>query len=127
MHCAPRSMRFLAAAKAHWRSGKDVDEVARQSRAGDLPARNSSMIEFDFMAVLVQWPLLLRGAAFTLAADCYLGGHRRALGIACAWARAWGPRQLRALVATYVELIRNTPFIVQLFFIFLGYPRWGCA
>jgi len=28
-------------------------------------------------------------------------------------------------VATYVELIRNTPFIVQLFFIFFGLPSLG--
>ncbi|MBA8901760.1 amino acid ABC transporter permease [Phyllobacterium sp. P30BS-XVII] len=32
---------------------------------------------------------------------------------------------LRKLVAGYVELIRNTPFLVQLFFIFFGLPRFG--
>jgi polar amino acid transport system permease protein len=32
---------------------------------------------------------------------------------------------VRALVAAYVELIRNTPFIVQLFFIFFGLPSLG--
>ncbi|MDA4633187.1 ABC transporter permease subunit, partial [Escherichia coli] len=32
---------------------------------------------------------------------------------------------LRKLVAGYVELIRNTPFLVQLFFIFFGLPRLG--
>nr|WP_283949719.1 amino acid ABC transporter permease [Limobrevibacterium gyesilva] len=35
--------------------------------------------------------------------------------------RAW----LRGLVAGYVELIRNTPFIVQMFFIFFGLPSLG--
>ena len=48
-----------------------------------------------------------------------------ALGIACAWVRAWGPKPLAWGVATYVELIRNTPFIVQLFFIFFGLPSLG--
>ena len=32
---------------------------------------------------------------------------------------------MRAVVAAYVELIRNTPFIVQLFFIFFGLPAAG--
>jgi polar amino acid transport system permease protein len=32
---------------------------------------------------------------------------------------------LRSVVAAYVELIRNTPFIVQLFFIFFGLPSIG--
>ena len=32
---------------------------------------------------------------------------------------------LRALVRGYVEAIRNTPFIVQLFFVFFGLPALG--
>jgi polar amino acid transport system permease protein len=47
------------------------------------------------------------------------------LGVACAWARAWGPTPLKAVAAVYVELIRNTPFIVQLFFVFFGLPSLG--
>ena len=34
-------------------------------------------------------------------------------------------RWARALIAAYVELIRNTPFLVQLFFIFFGLPSLG--
>ena len=44
---------------------------------------------------------------------------------ACAWARAEGPRWLQAVVGAYVELIRNTPFIIQLFFVFFGLPSIG--
>jgi polar amino acid transport system permease protein len=32
---------------------------------------------------------------------------------------------LRRAIGTYVELIRNTPFLVQLFFIFFGLPSLG--
>ena len=32
---------------------------------------------------------------------------------------------LRWVAGTYVELIRNTPFIVQLFFVFFGLPAAG--
>jgi polar amino acid transport system permease protein len=83
------------------------------------------MVALDFGAVLEQWPALLRGAAFTLgltAVSALIGG---AVGVACGWARAWGPPWLARLVGVYVELIRNTPFIVQLFFIYFGLPSLG--
>lgn len=45
--------------------------------------------------------------------------------MAFAWARASGPAWLRGVVGTYVEMIRNTPFILQLFFLFFGLPATG--
>jgi len=83
------------------------------------------MIQLDFGAVLAQWPALLSGAAFTLGLTALATVAGLALGIACGWARAWGPRPLAAAAAVYVELVRNTPFIVQLFFIFFGLPSLG--
>jgi polar amino acid transport system permease protein len=83
------------------------------------------MIQLDFSAVLVDWPLLLRGAAFTLGLTAVASVLGLALGVACARARTHGPAPLRALAGAYVELIRNTPFIVQLFFIFFGLPSLG--
>ncbi|MBS78280.1 amino acid ABC transporter permease [Variovorax sp.] len=82
-------------------------------------------IEFDFGAVLAEWPLLLRGVAWTIGLTAVGTVLGMIVGTFCAWARADGPRWLRAIVGTYVELIRNTPFIVQLFFIFFGLPAAG--
>jgi polar amino acid transport system permease protein len=79
----------------------------------------------DFGAVLAEWPALLRGAGFTLLLSAVAAAAGLALGVACGWARAWGPRPLAAAVGVYVELIRNTPFIVQLFFIYFGLPGLG--
>ncbi len=42
-----------------------------------------------------------------------------------ALARTGGLRWLQALIAAYVELIRNTPFLVQVFFIYFGLPSLG--
>jgi polar amino acid transport system permease protein len=42
-----------------------------------------------------------------------------------AFGRTAGPAWLRGLIATYVELIRNTPFLVQIFIIFFGLPAVG--
>jgi polar amino acid transport system permease protein len=83
------------------------------------------VIQLDFLAVLAEWPALLKGAAFTLALSAVAAVLGVALGVACGWARAWGPKWLGGIVAVYVELIRNTPFIVQLFFIFFGLPSLG--
>ncbi len=83
------------------------------------------MVSLDFGAVLAEWPMLLRGAAFTLGLTAVSAVLGVGLGVACGWARAWGPAWLRAAVGVYVELIRNTPFIVQLFFIFFGLPSLG--
>ena len=83
------------------------------------------LITLDFGAVLQEWPLLLRGVAFTVGLTVVAAVLGVALGVACAWARTQGPALLRPVVAAYVELIRNTPFIVQLFFIFFGLPSLG--
>ena len=88
-------------------------------------------IELDFAAVLSEWPLLLTGVGWTLALTLVALVVGTALGTACAWVRARGfgtslaPKWLQALVGAYVEVIRNTPFIVQLFFIFFGLPAAG--
>jgi polar amino acid transport system permease protein len=59
---------------------------------------------------------------FLIAVTALFGG---ALSIAAAAGRRSRVAWVRALVAAYVELIRNTPFIVQLFFIFFGLPGLG--
>lgn len=83
------------------------------------------MIALDFPSVLAEWPLLLKGVAVTVGLTAVSATLGVALGIACAWARVHGPRALGAVVGLYVELIRNTPFIVQLFFLFFGLPSLG--
>ena len=83
-------------------------------------------MDFDFAAVLVDWRLLLHGVAWTLGLTAVATGLGMLLGVACAWVRSLGRLAwLRWLVGSYVELIRNTPFIVQLFFVFFGLPAAG--
>jgi polar amino acid transport system permease protein len=83
------------------------------------------VIAFDFPAVLAEWPLLAKGVGVTVVLTAISAVLGVGLGTACAWSRWQGPAWLRAIVAVYVELIRNTPFIVQLFFIFFGLPSLG--
>lgn len=83
------------------------------------------MVEFDFLVVLAQWPMLLRGLGLTVLLTVFSAVLGTLLGTACAWARLHGDRGLKRVVGGYVELVRNTPFIIQLFFIFFGLPSLG--
>ena len=80
---------------------------------------------FDFGWLLDYYPQIAKGIGVTLELIAVGGVLGIALGIFCAWVRALGPKWLRPPVATYVELIRNTPFLIQLFFIFFGLPSLG--
>ena len=80
---------------------------------------------FDFLAVAEHAPLLLRGMAYTLGLTVLGVVFGLAVGVAGAVVRAWRLRPFDRPVAVYVELIRNTPFLVQLFFIFFGLPSMG--
>ncbi|TRL32781.1 amino acid ABC transporter permease [Rhizobium straminoryzae] len=79
----------------------------------------------DFSWLPQYAPDILKGVMITLELIAVGGVLGILLGIFCAWARALGPRWLKAPVGLYVELIRNTPFLIQLFFIFFGLPSIG--
>jgi len=81
--------------------------------------------QFDFIPVLNNAELLLQGAFFTLSLTAVGTLLGVGLGIIGAVLRAWRIKPFNQLFGLYVELIRNTPFIVQLFFIFFGLPALG--
>lgn len=83
------------------------------------------MISLDFTPVLAQWPMLLRGLGLTIVLTALSALCGMLVGIGCAWARTHGNGWLRGAVGGYVEAIRNTPYIIQLFFIFFGLPSAG--
>ena len=80
---------------------------------------------FAFGALLDYWPALVRGVWLTLLLIAVGAVGGTALGVACARARTSAGPWLRAPVVAYIELIRNTPFLIQLFFIFFGLPAAG--
>ena len=80
---------------------------------------------FDFSWIWDYGPVILKGLFVTVELTLVGAVAGMFLGILCAWIRTLGPEMLRPPVATYVELIRNTPFMIQLFFIFFGLPSVG--
>ncbi|WP_033576750.1 amino acid ABC transporter permease [Dickeya chrysanthemi] len=81
--------------------------------------------QLHFAALWPYWPELLAGLWVTvqLTTMATLGGI--AIGIGGAALRSGKPTFVSRLWGLYVELIRNTPFVVQLFFIVFGLPGLG--
>ena len=79
----------------------------------------------QFNVILQYHDELLRGLWLTVQlslASIVLG---TALGIAAASIRQTGGRAVRVAIDVYVEVVRNTPFLIQLFIIFFGLPAMG--
>ncbi|MCW2243083.1 ABC transporter permease subunit [Azospirillum canadense] len=78
--------------------------------------------KFDFDAVLASWDYLLEGAWLTVQLSFGAMAIGLVVAILCALGKTSGPKPVRWLINAYIEVIRNTPFLVQIFLIFFGLP-----
>jgi polar amino acid transport system permease protein len=69
----------------------------------------------------------VNGLENTLKVSAIGIGGAFCIGLVLGAARAHRIPVLAQLAAVYVEVIRNTPFLVQIFFIFFGLPQFGAA
>ena len=81
--------------------------------------------QLNFHDLVPYLPELGQGLLVTLELTLYATVGGILLGTLGAAARVSRSRPIRLFAGIYVELIRNTPFIVQLFFIFFGLPAAG--
>jgi polar amino acid transport system permease protein len=81
--------------------------------------------ELDFAAPLVYWPDLLLGAATTLGLSVTATVLGFGLGVACAVARSFRTGAAARVAGAYVEVIRNTPLLVQIFIVYFGLASVG--
>ena len=84
-------------------------------------------IALDFAVVLERWPLFVDGAWLTvrLAFVATLAGL--AIGTLCAAGRRSRTPWLARACGAYVELIRNTPLLVQIFLVYFGLSSLGLS
>lgn len=80
---------------------------------------------FQFGDVFAAWSLLLQGTVSTLQLSILAMLMGLVVAVLCAWGKTSGPALLRFVINAYIELIRNTPFLVQLFFFFFALPALG--
>jgi polar amino acid transport system permease protein len=81
--------------------------------------------EFDFSVILDNYRILLDGTWLTvqLSVLSMVCGLAIALTMVIARRSAFWP--FRAVSACYVEVVRNTPFLVQIFLFYFGLPALG--
>lgn len=80
---------------------------------------------FDFSVIWDNFGVLLAGAWLTLRLSLLAVAFGLILGITGSLFRTSGNRLLNGIALAYVEIIRNTPYLIQLFFIFFGLPALG--
>jgi polar amino acid transport system permease protein len=80
---------------------------------------------FQFSIISDNIGLLLAGAWMTVRISLLAIAFGLVIGIFGALFRTSGNKILDWVALAYVEIIRNTPYLIQLFFIFFGLPNLG--
>ena len=82
-------------------------------------------IELDFPAVLERWPSFIGGAILTLELAFLATVFGAVFGTLAAVGRGSHRALISGLCKTYVEAIRNTPLLVQIFLVYFGLASIG--
>jgi His/Glu/Gln/Arg/opine family amino acid ABC transporter permease subunit len=82
-------------------------------------------MDFDFVYLWAQTPALMRGFLMTIQVSSISIALSLAIGLMGAAVRLMRVPILAQLTVGYVELVRNTPLLAQIFFIFYGLPSIG--
>ena len=79
----------------------------------------------DFSFIVKYAPLYVRAAKLTVEIAFWGVLFSLFIGFVCSLVQYYKVPVLRKLVAVYIELSRNTPLLVQLFFLYYGLPKLG--
>lgn len=80
-----------------------------------------------WLILLRRLPLLVQGALVTIFLSVTSMPLAIAAGLAIAVGRLYGPTWIRPPLGWYVEIIRGTPLVLQLYVIFFLLPEFGLA
>lgn len=80
-------------------------------------------LNFNFMATYL--PMYAKAAVVTLTISFFGILLALLIGALCAVVQYYKVPVLRRLFAVYVQVSRNTPLLVQLFFLYFGLPKLG--
>ncbi|AMK12767.1 MAG: amino acid ABC transporter permease [Pseudodesulfovibrio sp.] len=81
--------------------------------------------QFSIEPIISNWGMFVEGGLMTLLLTALGSVVGIGAGILGAVSRAWKLKILHPVYTVYVECVRNTPFLVQLYFIFFGLPALG--
>jgi len=83
------------------------------------------MRELDFSVIWLNWRYFLGGAVLTVQVSAMSVVLGLLLGSLVGLARISAVRIIRTLAAVYVEVIRGTPLLIQILFIYFGLASLG--
>jgi polar amino acid transport system permease protein len=83
------------------------------------------MTNLDFSAVLTHWPELINGALLSLGLAIAATILGFLIGTLCAIGRRSSYGWISSICGAYVEAIRNTPLLVQIFLVYFGLSSMG--
>jgi polar amino acid transport system permease protein len=81
--------------------------------------------KFDFGFLADKWPDFVAGAWLTVQLTVASIALGFVVGTVCALVRVYGGPVLRRVVGVYVETIRNTPLLIQIFLVYFGLSSLG--
>jgi len=91
--------------------------------------KTAGFAERTWREVLQQWsgyfPKFMGGAWMTLQISILSMIFAVALGLLLSVLRLYGPKPISILTVAYIEIVRGTPLLIQLFFIFYALPHIG--
>lgn len=79
----------------------------------------------DFSPLLPYWPVFLKGAWLTLKMTCVAVFFGVIVGTLVAFLKRAKVPVASRLCAIYIEAVRNTPFLVQIFLLYFGLASFG--
>jgi len=85
-----------------------------------LPGTASPTAKPHRASIIAYLPAFFRAAAITLALSCLAMALAVSMGILVAAGRVYGPSVVRIPLTIYVEVMRGTPVLLQLFVIYYG-------
>jgi polar amino acid transport system permease protein len=98
---------------------------SRKRLAHENVWRARGLTKLDFSIVIERWPDLLYGVLFTLVLSATAIVLALLIGISGVAMQRSNKRILQIPVRIFIEVIRNTPFLIQIFFLFFALPLTG--
>lgn len=101
-------------------AAEEVQAIVDERGPGGNDAPVGAATPSGWEAARRYFPSLLRASAVTIVLSCLSMGLAVLLGVLIATGRVYGARPLRLVLVGYVELIRGTPILLQLFVLYYG-------
>jgi polar amino acid transport system substrate-binding protein len=98
---------------------------AAQQGLQDKTRRHPAATETANNGFSIYWPILLKGAGMTVAISTVAMALAIVLGLSLCLLRLCGGNVFKSLAVAYVEIIRGTPLLLQLYIIYYGLPNIG--